>query len=135
MILEARQRSWRDFTSQLNLRTDARKVWGSLRALDGKSAPIRQDEELRVGSKAFLGDKRKADAFMRVYAQAGHLPSRVKRDRPFRHDLTKFLRRPCAECGGRRTTCCSPFPERNWTPPSPSSLDGKPRCLTTSPMS
>ena len=84
-------------------------MWGTLRALDGKSALIRQDEELRVGSKAFSGDKRKADAFMRVYAQASHLPPRVKRDRPYRHDLTKFLRRSCEECGGRRTTCCSPF--------------------------
>ena len=109
VLLEARQRSWRDFTNQLNLRTDARKVWGTLRALDGKPAPIRQDEELRVGSKAYSGDKRKADAFMRVYAQASHLPPRVKRDRPFRHDLTKFLKTACAGCGGRRTTCCSPF--------------------------
>ena len=93
----------------MSLHTDARKVWGTLRALDGKAAPIRQDEELRVGSKTFSGDKRKADAFMRVYAQASHLPPRVKRDRPFRHDLTKFLKRPCEECGGERTTCCSPF--------------------------
>ena len=109
VLLEARHKSWRDFTSQLNLRTDARKVWGTLRALDGKPAPIRQDEELRVGAKAYSGDKRKADTFMRVYAQASHLPLRVKRDRPLRHDLTKFLKTACAGCGGRRTTCCSPF--------------------------
>ena len=48
VLLGARQKSWREFTSQLNLRTDARKVWGTLRALKGKAAPIRQDEELRV---------------------------------------------------------------------------------------
>ena len=109
MILEARRTSWRAFTSQLSLRTDARKVWGTLKALDGKPAPIRQDEELRVGSKTYSTDKRKADAFMKVYAQASHLPPRVKRDRPFHHGVTKSLRRQCAECGGRRTDCCSPF--------------------------
>ena len=109
VILEARRTSWRAFTSQLSLRTDARKVWGTLKALDGKPAPIRQDEELRVGSKTYSTDKRKADAFMKVYAQASHLPPRVKRDRPFHHGVTKSLRRQCAECGGRRTDCCSPF--------------------------
>ena len=39
-------------------------VWGTLRALDGKSAPIRQDGKLHVCSKTFSRDKRKADAFM-----------------------------------------------------------------------
>ena len=77
VLLEARQRSWRNFQSQLNFRADARNVWGTLRALDDKAAPIRQDEELRVSSKTFSGDRRKTYALIRVYAQATHLPSRV----------------------------------------------------------
>ncbi|KAF0291717.1 hypothetical protein FJT64_010208 [Amphibalanus amphitrite] len=66
LIVEARRASWRDFTSQLSLRTDARKVWDTMKALDGKGAPMRQDEELRVGAKSYSSDKSKADAFMRV---------------------------------------------------------------------
>ena len=43
VILEARKRSWRDFTIQLSLCTDARKVWGhpETTVRDGKSAAIR----------------------------------------------------------------------------------------------
>ena len=57
VILEARRTSWRAFTSQLSFRTDARNVWDTLKAIDGRPAPIRQDEELRVGSKTYSTDK------------------------------------------------------------------------------
>ena len=49
-------------------------LWDTLRALDGKAAPTRQDEELRVGSKTLSDDKRKANAFMRVYGLRSQLP-------------------------------------------------------------
>jgi len=42
LILDARRASWREFASGLNMRTDAMKVWATIRTLAGREAHTRQ---------------------------------------------------------------------------------------------
>ena len=109
LIREARQESWRNFASELNLRTDARKVWSVIHRIDGKEPTGRQDEAMTVGGRTLTADTHKANAFIKEYARVSHLSPRVKEDRPYRHAVTNHLKRPCQECRGERTSCCSPF--------------------------
>ena len=64
-------------------------MWSTVHALDGRvSFTKRSDVTLWAGGKRIKEDRAKADAFMKLYSAASHIPSRVKEDRSVTHHLT-----------------------------------------------
>ena len=53
--------------NELDTKTDARQVWRTIRSLDGRSAPRKENEVLLIDGKAYVGDRKKAHEFEKVY--------------------------------------------------------------------
>ena len=67
---------WREYVDELDAKTNSRQVWKTIRSLDGRTAPRKENEVLVVEGKAFVGDKQKANEFAKVYKKV----SRIKKD-------------------------------------------------------
>ena len=77
----------------LDMNTDSRKVWRTIRAMDGRSPPQSKNEVLKVGGVAYVEDKAKAEQFAKTYRSFANLPTR-KEDRKLRKDNRRQMKAP-----------------------------------------
>ena len=83
MIREEKKARWVEYVETLDRTTDSRKVWRTIRGLDGRRAPENRNEVLEVDGVAYVEDKDKAEQFAKTYRSFAKLPVR-KKDRKIR---------------------------------------------------
>ena len=70
--------------------TDGRKIWRTIRAMDGRTPPPRKNEVLVVDDVGYVEDKDKAEQFAKTYKKFSKLPKR-KTDRDVRRNNYKRM--------------------------------------------
>ena len=88
MIKSEKESRWREYVSELSKKSDAREIFRTVRAIDGKIAPRKENEVLEIDGKAYISDKHKAEKFAKTYRSFSKLPTR-KEDRK----IKKVIRR------------------------------------------
>ena len=66
-IRQEKEDRWKEYVEQLDTKTNSKEVWRTIRAMDGRMAPRKDNEVLIVKDKAYVGDKEKANQFAKVY--------------------------------------------------------------------
>jgi ribonuclease HI len=107
IINKSKTAAWRTFAATLNHRTNTSKVWGTIRAMDGRgkkepsgAALVRENGTLVTSSKA------KAEAFASEYA--GISRTKVeKKDRPLIKAAEDACKGPCPN--SKQGAYCRPF--------------------------
>ena len=83
LIRDEREAKWRDYVEGLERTTDPRKVWRTIRAMDGRSQPQKKNEVLEVDGIDYVDDRDKAEQFAKTYRNFSRLPVR-RSDRALR---------------------------------------------------
>ena len=97
MIANRKKELWTEYVDLITETTDSTQVWKTIRSIDGRRPPSKDNEVLQVGEKTYVTDKDKAEQFAKTYKGFSKLP--VKReDRILRRkNRTRMKRRPTAE--------------------------------------
>ena len=93
LIEEKKSQDWMDFVDTLDRTTDPRKVWSTIRAIDGRATVRDTNEVLEIDGDCFITDKDKADQFARTYKGFSKIPTR-KDDRRVRKDYWRRMSAP-----------------------------------------
>ena len=88
MIREEKSARWKDYVSKLDRKSDTREIFKTIRAIEGKHPPKKDNEVLEVDGKACVTDKQKAEQFAKTYRSFSKLP-KCKRDRKIRKFIWK----------------------------------------------
>ena len=104
-ITRAKQKSWQEFSSGLNARTDPKKVWRTIHSLNGKSAPRKKDAVITKNGKDYISSAQKAEIFIKEYSKVSHVKA-PKRSQIRRK--TSILLKNNA-CEHTAPNICSPF--------------------------
>ena len=96
MILEEKQKSWREVVEGALNADDERKVWGFIRSLNGSASNNAPNQTLNVKGKTLSSNQKKADAFVEHYAEVSSLKL-SKEDRAERRALKKRLQTPTVD--------------------------------------
>ena len=90
MIRKEKEERWKEYVSELDTKTDSRQVWRTIRNLDGRVAPRKENEVLVCDGKAYVGDRQKAKQFAKVYKKVSKI-SKGPRDRTIKRKNREFL--------------------------------------------
>ena len=90
MINEEKERQWKEYVETVDRSTDGRKIWRTIRAMDGRTPPPRKNEVLVVDDVGYVEDKDKAEQFAKTYKKFSKLPKR-KTDRDVRRNNYKRM--------------------------------------------
>ena len=91
LIKEEKERRWKDYVEEIDSQTDGRKIWGTIRAMDGRAPPSNKNEVLEVNGVGYVEDKDKAEQFAKTYKGFSKIPKRST-DRPMRRSIYERLR-------------------------------------------
>ena len=88
MIKDEKTNRWKDYLTRINGKSDSREIFRTVRAIDGKYVPRKENEVLEVEGKIYISDRQKAEQFAKTYRKFSKLEKR-KEDRKIR----KIVRR------------------------------------------
>ena len=91
MIRKEKEERWREYVDQLDAKTNCTQVWKTIRSMDGRIAPRKENEVLVVEDKAYVSDKEKAKQFAKVYKKVSKIKQGPK-DRIIKRQNRKFLK-------------------------------------------
>ena len=91
MIKEEKEKRWKEYVSELNQTADTRKIFRTVRAIEGKVLPRQENEVLEVNGTAYTTDKDKAEQFAKTYRSFSKLKAR-KEDRRIKRYIRKELK-------------------------------------------
>ena len=94
-IRKEKEDRWKEYVETLDTKTNSKEVWRTIRAMDGRVAPRKDNEVLVVNDKAYVGDKAKAQQFAKVYKKESMLREKKQkvsiRDKVLKRENRKFL--------------------------------------------
>ena len=90
MVRKEKEERWKEYVDQLDAKTNCTQVWKTIRAMDGRIAPRKENEVLVVEEKAYVGDREKAKQFAKVYKKVSKI-KKGPRDRIIKRQNRKFL--------------------------------------------
>ncbi|KAH7706695.1 pol-like protein [Aphelenchoides avenae] len=93
-VVEAKQKSWREYTSTLNAKTDDNRTWRVIKSLDGRTGQPRPSAAISRNGRLATTPKAKANAFIKEYASVGRL-HHTKDDRRFHNTVVDRLKGQC----------------------------------------
>jgi len=114
IIVDSKTNKIREFTSNLDLKTEPAKVWGFLGALDENKKRSKPGTSLKFIDKTSGNeitantDKEKADLLIRTYYQSGKLELNKHRDLHVKREERKVLRN-CKGCANTKVGMCCPY--------------------------
>ena len=73
LLRKEKETRWKEYVDELDAKTDTRQVWRTIRSLDGRSAPRKENEVLVIDGKAYVGDRKKAHEFAKVYNKVSRI--------------------------------------------------------------
>ena len=77
MISNRKKELWTEYVDSITAKTDS-LIWNTIRSIDGRRSPSKDDEVLQVGEKTYVTDKEKAEQFAKTYKGFSKFP--VKRE-------------------------------------------------------
>ena len=83
MVNEEKSRCWKEYVEQLDMKTNSKNVWQTIRAMDGRHRDTAKNEALVIDGVALIDDADKAEAFAKTYRGFSRLKAR-KLDRAIR---------------------------------------------------
>ena len=86
MVIEEKERCWKEYVEQLDMKTNPKKVWQTIRGMDGRHSDKSKNEALVIDGVALVEDKDKAEAFAKTYRSFSRLKAR-KLDRALRRTV------------------------------------------------
>ena len=92
MMREEKSTRWKDYVDQLSQKSDAREIFRTIRALDGRVQPQNRNEVLEVDGISHITDSAKAEQFAKTYRRFAKLPVR-KSDRQFKKKIRRYAKR------------------------------------------
>ena len=87
-IREEKTQLWHKYVSELDMTKKPKEVWRTIRNLDGKCPPAKNNEALIIDGDAYTADKDKANEFAKTYKSFSILPVH-KEDRKLRRAVRK----------------------------------------------
>jgi ribonuclease HI len=88
-IRDSKTEHWQRFTESLDRRSDPRKIWKTLHAIDGKTTAPKADAALVVNGRTITDPTAKARAFAKQYASVSSLRlSKEDKELQFKANLT-----------------------------------------------
>jgi ribonuclease HI/exonuclease III len=90
LVTEEKRKRWKEYVESLDRTTDSRKVWRTIRAMDGRNPPQNKNEALNVDGVDYVEDKDKAEQFAKTYRGFAKLPIR-REDRRMRKDNRNWM--------------------------------------------
>ena len=92
LVKERKQQSWKEHVETITSTTSSKKVWQTIRAMDGRRPPGRENEVLVVAGTTYVEDADKAEQFAKTYRSFSKLPV-AKEDRVLRRYNRKHMKR------------------------------------------
>ena len=92
MIKNEKQKRWKEYVADIDGKSDAREIWRTVRAIDGRKPPENRNEVLEVKGIAYIKDTDKAKQFAKTYRGFAKIPIR-KGDRRIRKKCWKHMER------------------------------------------
>ena len=78
-----KETEWKEYVETLDRTSDSRKIWNTIRAMDGRATTPNTNEVLEVEGKCYITDEEKAKQFSKTYKGFSRIPTR-KGDRTLR---------------------------------------------------
>lgn len=94
-VAKAKQASWREYASTLNVKTDDKRTWRVIKALDGRVGQPRPSAAISRNGQLATTPKAKANAFIKEYAFVKRLHHTKDDDRRFHNTVVDHLRGEC----------------------------------------
>ena len=88
MIREEKERRWKQYVEELNRTSNTKKIFQTVRAIDGKVQHKKDNEVLEINGTAYITDKDKAEQFAKTYRSFSKLKAR-KGDRRIKRKIRK----------------------------------------------
>ena len=88
MIKEEKSNRWKDYLTRINGKSDSREIFRTVRAIDGKYVPRKENEVLEVDGKTYISDRKKAEQFAKTYRKFSKLDKK-KEDRKIRKEVRR----------------------------------------------
>ena len=92
MMREEKSTRWKDYVDQLSQKLDAREIFRTICALDGRVQPQNRNEVLEVDGISHITDSAKAEQFAKTYRRFAKLPVR-KSDRQLKKKIRRYAKR------------------------------------------
>ena len=92
LVKERKQEAWKEHVETITATTSSKKVWQTIRAMDGRRPPGRENEVLEVAGTTYVEDEDKAEQFAKTYRSFAKLPV-SKEDRVLRRYNRKHMKR------------------------------------------
>ena len=86
-----KEKEWKEYVETLDRTSDSRKIWNTIRAMDGRTTTQNTNEVLEVEGKCYVSDQSKAKQFAKTYRGFSRLPTR-KEDRKLRRNNRKRMK-------------------------------------------
>ena len=91
LVKERKRELWKEHVETITATTSPKQVWQTIRAMDGRRPPGRENEVLEVGGKTYVEDADKAEQFAKTYRSFSKLPVK-KEDRVLRRYNRKRMK-------------------------------------------
>ena len=85
LIYEQKEKDWQEYIETIDRTSDSRKIWNTIRAMDGRKTTQNNNEVLEVDGVCYVSDKDKANQFAKTYKSFSRLPA-WKEDRKLRNN-------------------------------------------------
>ena len=92
LVKKRKQETWKEHVETITHTTSSKKVWQTIRAMDGRRPPGRENEVLEVAGTTYVEDADKAEQFAKTYRSFSKLPV-AKEDRVLRRYNRKHMKR------------------------------------------
>ena len=84
LIRKEKEENWGEYVDELDTKTNCKQVWNTIRNLDGRISPRKENEVLVVEGKGYTRDKDKAKQFAKTYKRVSRIP-RGPKDKIMKH--------------------------------------------------
>ena len=91
LIRIEKERLWKTYVEEIDKNSDGRKIWRTIRAMDGRMPPQKKNEVLEVNGISYVQDRAKAEQFAKTYKEFSKLPKR-KGDREVKRKIWDRLK-------------------------------------------
>ena len=92
MIVKRKRQVWKEYVEGITATTESTQVWKTIRGMDGRRPPDKNNEVLEVDGKTYVEDIDKAKEFAKTYKSFSKIPVK-KEDRILRRAVRKRMKR------------------------------------------
>ena len=92
LITEKKKELWKEYVDGISATTSSIQVWRTIKGMDGRRPPDRNNETLEADGKSYTDDKDKANLFAKTYRGFAKLPIQ-KEDRITRKYIRRRMKR------------------------------------------